>query len=251
MQIKTYGDFEKTKILLFHPLFTNDKVFDKLKDKLIKDYYVIIPIMSGHFPNSTYKSLEKEELELSIYLKSHNINKIDILFGTSFGSIIAYDFYHKNSDLINRLIIDSPSFHKVPFIIRIYVYHKIHKILINIIRNKNNSELVLNKNHKILNEYQKDILPTITETSLKNIINTYLNTNIHYLSKKEQEKITFVYGSKDINKRTLFRFRKYKFSNFILINNASACEYFIKKPTSYIKKVINNNNYDKIDIGDK
>ena len=48
MKITTYGNKEKEKILLLHPMFTSAKFFDFMIDKL-KDYYLIIPTYSGHY----------------------------------------------------------------------------------------------------------------------------------------------------------------------------------------------------------
>lgn len=238
MKINTYGNFDNPKLVLLHPLFTDDKVFTKLISKLEKEYYIIIPTMSGHYPNSTYRSIQKEELEMSIFFKSHNINKIDLLIGFSIGGNIAYDFFYKNTDLIEKVIIDSAPLFNLSIISKKYIYYKYRQIIINILKNKNDRVNILKQYFGSLAEYQKDVAPLMTERSLRNIIETCYKVKIHNLDKKNQEKITFVYGTKDIYRYCLKRIKRYKHSKFITVKNASNCQYFIEKPTSYIKNVI-------------
>ncbi|HAB67559.1 MAG TPA: hypothetical protein DCE23_09365 [Firmicutes bacterium] len=238
MIIKTYGNFEKRKLVLLHPLFSDNTIFNKLITKLSKDYYIIIPILSGHYPNSTYVSIQKEELELSIYFKSHNINKIDLMIGFSIGGNIAYDYFYKNTDFIDKVIIDSAPLLKFPYIIKRFKYKEYRNTIINVLKNKNTRTNILNEAFPFLGEYQKDVAPLMNERSLKNIVETCYNVRIHNLSPKNQSKITFVYGTKDKNNICLKRLKRYKNSNFISVLNASCCQYFIAKPTSYIKNII-------------
>ena len=58
MKIVTYGNKEKDKILLLHPMFTSDKFFDFVIERLSKKYYLIIPTYSGHYKDSDYISME-------------------------------------------------------------------------------------------------------------------------------------------------------------------------------------------------
>ncbi len=238
MRIKTYGNFDNPKILLIPPMMSDEKIFIKLIPKLCKKYYVVLPVLSGHYPNSTYKSMQKEELEISIFLKSHNINKIDILMGFDIGGNIAYDYFYKNTDIIDKVIIDSAPLYKKGFIVRQYYYNKYNKMILKIIRDKKNIVNIINQYFKDKGEYIKNVVPLVNDLSLENLMKTRFGVKIHTLNKKNQEKITFVYGNEDKNRSSLRRIKQYKYSNIMIIKNADNCQYAINKPTSYIKKII-------------
>ena len=76
MKIVTYGNKEKEKILLLHPMFTSAKFFDFVIDRLSNKYYLIIPTYSGHYENSDYVSMEDEEKTIDEFLKENNIDKL-------------------------------------------------------------------------------------------------------------------------------------------------------------------------------
>ena len=78
MKIITYGDKQKDKILLLHPMFTSAEFFDFVISKLSKDYYLIIPTYSGHYENSTYVSMENEEKYIDNFLKENNFGRIHL-----------------------------------------------------------------------------------------------------------------------------------------------------------------------------
>ncbi len=238
MKVNTYGDFNKPKMVIINPIMSDERISSVILSKLSKEYYVTELILSGFYSNSTYSSMQREELDMSIYFKSHNLNKIDIMIGLSIGGNIAFDFYTKNTDLINRLIIDSAPIFKYSFIKRKYLCYKYSKMIINILKNRDKVSEILKREDDSL-KYQKDIILLINYKSLKNIINDNYRMILHNLSKRQQEKVTFVYGSKDKAKYAMLRLKKYKYINCITIKNAGHCQFFMKKTNSYIKKIIN------------
>lgn len=237
MRVNTYGDFNNPKIVIINPIMSDERISKVILSKLSKEYYVTELILSGFYPNSTYSSMQKEELEMSIYFKSHNLNKIDIMIGLSIGGNIAFDFYTKNTDLINKLVIDSAPIFKYSFIRRKWLCYKYRKMIIKILKNRNKVSEILKKENDIL-KYQKNIILLINEKSLENIINDNYRMNLHNLSKNQQEKITFVYGTKDKARYAMIRLKKYKYINYMTIKNAGHCQFFMKKTNSYIKNII-------------
>lgn len=175
---------------------------------------------------------------LNNYFKDNNIDKLKIVIGFSLGGNIAFDYFCKNSDKIDKVIIDSAPLFKFPLFIKLYFYNKYKKCLLDI---KNNPEHVV----KILDEYfngmgeaQRKIAPVITLKSLKNLIESCYNVEIPKLDVNVQKKITFLYGKDDIARLCLPRIRKYKYSNLIKLNSLNHCQYFMDKQDDYINKII-------------
>ena len=78
---------------------------------------MIVPTLSGHYKNSTYISMQNEEEILNNYLKDNNIDKLKIVIGFSLGGNIAFDYFCKNSDKIEKVIIDSAPIFKFPLFV--------------------------------------------------------------------------------------------------------------------------------------
>ncbi len=93
MKIVTYGNKEKDKILLLHPMFTSAKFFDFVIDRLSNKYYLIIPTYSGHYKDSDYISMEDEEKTIDEFLKENNIDKLKAIIGFSLGGNIAFHYF--------------------------------------------------------------------------------------------------------------------------------------------------------------
>ncbi|MPN63020.1 hypothetical protein SDC9_210774 [bioreactor metagenome] len=90
-----------------------------------------------------------------------------------------------------------------------------------------------------MGKVQQQIAPLVTLNSLRNLIESCYNLETPRLETSLQEKITFLYGSKDIAKLCLPRIKKYKNSNLIILDSLNHCEYFMINQEDYIKKIIN------------
>lgn len=239
MKIYTYGNKNNEKILLLHPMFTSVTFFETLINNLSNKYYLIIPTLSGHYENSTYKSMQDEQEILNNYFKDNNIDKLKIVIGFSLGGNIAFDYFCKNSDKIDKVIVDSAPIFKFPRLIKLYFYNKYKKCLLAIHNNPENIVEELNKYFHGMGKVQQQIAPLVTLNSLRNLIESCYNLETPRLETSLQEKITFLYGSKDIAKLCLPRIKKYKNSNLIILDSLNHCEYFMINQEDYIKKIIN------------
>lgn len=239
MKIYTYGNKNNEKILLLHPMFTSVTFFETLINNLSNKYYLIIPTLSGHYENSTYKSMQDEQEILNNYFKDNNIDKLKIVIGFSLGGNIAFDYFCKNSDKIDKVIVDSAPIFKFPLLIKLYFYNKYKKCLLAIHNNPENIVEELNKHFHGMGKVQQQIAPLVTLNSLRNLIESCYNLETPRLETSLQEKITFLYGSKDIAKLCLPRIKKYKNSNLIILDSLNHCEYFMINQEDYIKKIIN------------
>ncbi len=237
MKIITYGNIKNEKILLLHPMFTSDKFFDFVIDKL-KDYYLIVPTYSGHYKNSSYISMENEEENIEKFLKENNIDRLKLIIGFSLGGNIAFNYFCKNYYKVEQVIIDSAPIFKFPNIIKKYFFNRYKKCLLNIKKHPKDTVKELNKCFNGMGEVQQYVAPIVTIESLKNLLESCYSIQVPKLDVNLQKKITFVYGTKDIARFCLPRISKYKNSKFIKVNSMGHCEYFRKYTDEYIKMFI-------------
>ena len=238
MQISTYGNIENEKILLIHPMFTNSNFFEGIAEKLKDRYFLIVPTLSGHDKKSTYISLSQEEKEIDDFLKSRDISKIKMIIGFSLGGNIAFDYFCKNSDRIDKVVVDSAPLFKFPKSIKNHFFKKYLKCLKKVRSNKENAVEELNKCFHGMGESQKDIASIVTDESLKNLIESCYNISLPNLSENQKRKITFVYGTQDIARLCIPRIKKYRKSKVVTLDGLNHCEYFMKQPEEYMTRFL-------------
>ncbi len=238
MKIVTYGNKEKDKILLLHPMFTSAKFFDFVIDRLSNKYYLIIPTYSGHYKDSDYISMEDEEKTIDEFLKENNIDKLKAIIGFSLGGNIAFHYFCNNQDKVDQVIVDSAPIFKFLNIIKKYFYNRYKKCLLNIKNHPEKTVKELNKCFNGMGEVQQYVAPIVTIESLKNLLESCYNIETPKLKNDLQRKITFVYGTNDIARLCLPRIKKYKNSEFIKIDSLGHCGYFRENTDEYIKRLI-------------
>lgn len=241
MKIVTYGDKEKEKILLLHPMFTSAKFFDFAIDTLIKKYYLIIPTYSGHYQDSNFISMEEEIKTIDEFLNENGIDNLKAVIGFSLGGNIAFNYFILHQDKIDQVIVDSAPIFKFPKFIINCAYKKYKKCLDRVRKSPQNAAKELNKCFKGMGEAQQYVAPIVTDESLKNLAKTCFSVNAPKIDSDAQKKITFVYGTKDIARFCKPRIKKYKNSKFVKIKSSGHCGYFRENLDEYINKLINKN----------
>ena len=238
MEIYTFGDRNKEKVLLFHPMFTSFEFFNSFVEKLQDEFFFIVPTLSGHTCCSTYVSMEHEEKDLEEFLRANGIDKIKLVIGFSLGGNIAFDYFSKNSDKIEKVIVDSAPLFRFPAFVKRNFYNKYQKCLEKVRENPSKAADELNKNFHGMGDTQKDVAQIVTTDSLKGLLESCYNISLPKLAEGEQAKILFVYGTKDIARLCLPRIRRYKHSKFVKLNALNHCEYFMKHQNEYIEKLV-------------
>lgn len=237
MKISTYGNKKNEKILLLHPMFTSEKFFDFVIDKLSENYYLIIPTYSGHYENSEYVSMLEEENKIDEFLKENNIDRLKAVIGFSLGGNIAFHYFCQNQDKIDKVIIDSAPIFKFSKAIKNYFFKKYKKCLINVKKYPEKAVEELNKCFNGMGEAQQYIAKIVTNESLKNLIESCYNNETIDLNCDSEKKMIFIYGKKDIARLCLPRLKKYKNSKFIKIDSLGHCGYFRTKTDEYLKLI--------------
>lgn len=188
MKIVTYGNKENEKILLLHPMFTSAMFFDFVIDKLIDTYYLIIPTYSGHYENSTYLSMEDEEKTMDAFLKENKIESLKAVIGFSLGGNIAFDYFCKNQDKIEQVIVDSAPIFLLPKMIKKHFYNKYKKCLHMIREHPENTVSELNKYFHGMGNSQQYVAKMVTDESLANLIESCYHMKTPKLSIDSQKK---------------------------------------------------------------
>ncbi|MDE7300679.1 MAG: hypothetical protein K2N47_00770 [Clostridia bacterium] len=238
MKIETFGDKSKPAFVAIHPMFTGGFFIDKLIEICGDDYYFIVPTMSGHYENSEYVSREDEENTIAEFLKSNGIEKVAVLLGFSLGGNMAFDMYAQNLVNADKVIIDSAPLFNFPKIIRNYFHNRYKRCLKKIKTNGADVAKELNKCFNGMGEVQKDVAPTVSFESLKNLVVGCFGVEVPKMSEEKQSAIIFVYGSKDEAKLCLSRVRKYKKARIVSLKGYRHCGLYQSNATEYVEKFI-------------
>lgn len=108
MIIKEYGCIKNKKILLIHGFQSPYQVWDKYVQNLEKDYHVIVPIMSGHFPSSDqdFISFEQESKYLEDFLLAKGYQDFELIFGMSMGGVLTAKLWDNNRLNFKNIVFD-------------------------------------------------------------------------------------------------------------------------------------------------
>lgn len=237
MKILTYGNKEKEKVLLLHPMFTSEKFFDFAIDTLIKNYYLIIPTYSGHYQGSDFISMEEEIKTIDNFLSENGINNLKAVIGFSLGGNIAFNYFILHKDIIDQVIVDSAPIFKFPKFFNYCCYKRYKKCLERVRKSPQNAAKELNKCFNGMGEAQQYVAPIVTDKSLKGLVKTCFNVNTPKIDSEAQKKMTFVYGTKDIAKFCKPRIIKYKNSRLVKIKSSGHCGYFRENLDEYMKLI--------------
>lgn len=235
MIFNTYGDKSNKAVLLIHTLFTSAEFFAPITELLAKDYFVILPTLSGHYENSTYNSTKDEIRQIKEFLEENHVKSLYTVAGFSLGGNIAYEFFCNNFEIIEKAVIDSAPLFNFPKFVRNIYLGSYTKCLKRIKSGKYDAAKELNKYFNGMGEYQKDIAPTVSYESLNNLVGSCFNTKVYKLPKAESDKVTFVYGSKDIAKLCNARIKNY---NVYKMKGYGHCGFYRENPIEWAKKFI-------------
>ncbi|MCM1545598.1 MAG: hypothetical protein NC033_01040 [Clostridiales bacterium] len=212
---------------------------DKLVEICGKDYYFIIPTMSGHYENSEYVSMYEEEITITNFLKQNNIKKVAVLLGFSLGGNTAFDLFAKDLVQADKVIIDSAPLFDFPKAIKSIFHKKYMRCLKKIKSGDVDVAKELNKCFNGMGEVQKEIAPNVSFGSLKNLVNACFAIKAPEISAEKQSKITFLYGTKDEAKLCKMRIKKYKNANIVNLKGFRHCGLYQSNPKEYVDRFIN------------
>lgn len=235
MKFQTFGNKNNRAVLLIHTLFTSADFFAPITQLLANDYFVIVPTLSGHYPNSTFVSTVDEIRQIKEFLSDNDITSLYAVAGFSLGGNIAYEFFCNNAAIIEKAVIDSAPLFNFPKVIRNYYLKSYSKCLKRIKSGKYDAAKELNKYFNGMGEYQKDIAPSVSQESLNSLVSSCFNTKVYKLPQDELKKVTFIYGSKDIARLCKARLKKYRIHK---MKGYGHCGFYRENPVEWAKQFI-------------
>ena len=231
---------EKVVLLIHSMSFTAEAFRNLIVSNMSGDYRFIVPELASHGKSSeAFESAEKEAEKIYQYLLDNKIKKIDLAFGTSLGGIVLLRLLDNKNIIINKCVFEGCSLFKNAYLLEFFL--KTFFI-------RNHRKAVKNKNYAIrkmskiygdkLGEVMTDCFIGINEESIVNIVHACTFVELPKLTKEEQEKCIFCYGSKDINLKnvrkiikkympyaTLKVWDKYMHCNKIRKDNLEYCQF--------------------------
>lgn len=154
-----------------------------------------------------------------------------------------FDYFCKNTEKMDRLVVDSAPIFYFPQFVRAYFLGRYRKCLPAVkeaVKNKKPENIAaeLNKCFNGMGEVQKRTAPIVRTESLTGLIESCFLMGTPPLAEEEQRKITFVYGSRDIARMCIPRIKKYKNSRLLRPKEEGHCGYFMERTQDYVEKLI-------------
>lgn len=235
MKFQTFGNKSNKAILLIHTLFTSADFFAPISQQLAKDYFVIVPTLSGHYKNSVFVSTADEIKQIKEFLTENQITFIYAVAGFSLGGNIAYEFFCNNAQIVEKAIIDSAPLFNFPNLIKNHYLKSYSKCLKRIKSGKYDIAKELDKYFNGMGKYQRDIAPMVSQESLNNLVGSCFNTKVYKLPLLELKKVTFIYGSKDVARLCKVRISKYHIHK---MKGYGHCGFYRENPIAWAEQFI-------------
>lgn len=245
MKFLEYGDPNKKCIILLHGFQSPYQIYDDYIDHYSDDFHIIVPILTGHDPETTedFRSFELCAKELEEYYINRFGTEVYAIYGMSMGGVLACQLWERKQLQIQRLILESSpllSYNRFVCNVLIKQYLKItHKA-------QNRDEKTLHQAiHSIVKEEQLDdflrLLDHMSDTTIINCIKAVSRYSLPMTIDTPNTYIYYFYGSK-INEllcRSVARFLKkhYEHSTIICLSNKGHCEDALLHPNIHMKRL--------------
>lgn len=227
-------------ILLIHPIsFTAEGVKDLVINNMPTDYRYIIPELAGHGrSNEVFKSAEIEAEKIEKYLLDNNINELDLAFGASLGGVVLLNILKNKRVKAKKYVFEGCSLSKISRITETILRKAAIKEHKKAISDRNYAvEKMAEKYGDEISELVADCFIKMDDESIKNIVHCGAFVNVPNLSKEEQEKCIFCYGSKEFILKDAKKVIRKEFPNAILKvwEGFNHCSKITKDSSEYCK----------------
>ena len=189
-------------ILLIHPMLSSAEGMKFLiADNILGDYRYIIPDLSAHGKSrEVYKSAEMEANKIKNYLIENGIDKINLAFGASLGGVVLLNLLNSKDIIVDKCVFEGASLWQKAYFLD-FLFKKIFL--------RKHKKALKDKNFAVKKmtalygaEFGKIMAESfirMDDESIVNIIHDCSFVKIPDLSKNEQEKLIFCYGSKEFD----------------------------------------------------
>ena len=239
MKIHDINKEQEKVVILLHPMLANAKMMQELlADPMGDDYRYLIPDFSGHGEalNSNYESAAKEAAQLSSYMKSQNIQEVQLAFGASMGAVVLMELLHSFEFKFHHLFFEGASMYTnagfLNFMMKRIMVSKHRKALAK-------PEVAVDKMSQLYGENVKEIMAKqmidISETSLVNVVHDCSYVNLPTLTSEQQKNTVFAYGEKDADLKIARKIcpKQYPQAKLMIWPGCGHCTHITEAPAQY------------------
>lgn len=245
MKILEYGNINNPKIILVHGFQSPIQVWDEYINHFKDNYYIIVPILPGHYPNHEEKFTTFQDVtnQFEVYYLNKFGDEAHMVFAMSMGGVFVSLLWQNNKIHFKHILFDgSPLLGYNKFFNKYMTsfYLNVTK------KSKERNEKTLNQAIKSIIKKQHlndflNVLDNMDEDTIKSFINEIGSHKL--LSTNNQTSIHYFHGTKlneTFSKKTgKFIKKHYKNSNIICFKNKGHCEVSIFKPMEMFKYLDN------------
>jgi pimeloyl-ACP methyl ester carboxylesterase len=237
MIIKTFGNEHNRKILFIHGMMMEGLNYYHF-ERLLPDYYLIIPTLDGHYVENktSFISLNDQVNKIICFLNENGIDDLFCIAGTSLGALIAFELFKRNTIKVKKFIFDGGPFFNLNCFQQ-YIWEIIFRFLV----------FILKITHGIF-LYPRSLLPIkssvvnysefATKVDIKNIGHTIFNLEIPVPLNKENVELIFIYGEKEDALKSMKRFSGLDGYRLIIKDNMGHCQFVTNFPEEFVKLIV-------------
>jgi pimeloyl-ACP methyl ester carboxylesterase len=236
MIFKTFGTIRNKKILLIHGMAMEGANYYHF-EKLLPDYYLIIPTLDGHYAkNKTpFLSLDDQVEKILCYLNKNNINELYCVAGTSLGALIAFEIFKSKNIKVKKMIFDGGPFFNYNYFQK-YIWEVICRSLFFVLK-ITNGDLMFPKSLINIKSSVVNYSKFVTRTDIKNIAQNIFNLVIPEPLNNKDTELVFLYGSKEHALKSMKRFKRTDEYRIIIKENLDHCQFLADFPKEYVKLI--------------
>lgn len=241
-----FGSINHPKVMLIHGMgFYWERCFENIIDTLKESCYLIVPEIIGHHNVIENTKIRVEDIVQTIesIMMENRIERIDVVYGISFGAILASELAFRHIIRFNNLILDGAQF------VNMGILNRISSIIMaiqfkKIMKNKHMNSYIKSQ-MGYLNKNEIEILkPLMCENiSFSSLVSSAYATYSYKISNKDfiDSNLIYIYGENEIfsqkSEQLLRQHCNKTFENNIFYNRGHA-EVLSKLPNE-ITKIIN------------
>lgn len=249
MKFDTLGNVQNPAVLMIHGMFCNSDMVKRTAQYMQDDYYIIMPTLNGHYEGSNdYQSKEDEAKEILKYLHEQGITRLAMLQGTSMGAEVALEFARISDIEIEHYFYDGGPFFDFSKWFKAIMRNKFNGF-VKLISNKTTEEArealmknsfvkaLIGKNASAYEGVMTDFCEVgrhVTETSVKNIVETCYACKLPVFDEEIQRKFIFLFSATEPAQKSEKRLRKqYPFAEYRIVEGYAHGGLQVAEPQKY------------------
>lgn len=240
MKVDTFGNSKNPVALLIHSIFYPGVTsYRKIIPILEKKYYVVVPHLYGlTYPHTDFVPQRKQAEDIVQWLKEHDINKIDFLLGSSYGSSIAFEILKDQSIEIDKAALDSPALKNSR--LHGFLFYMELKKVINEAKKFGFEGLKRLEKYKYLSDdddiYCTKVYETIDKKTLKNMSYSCYEYILPSQLYRKNTKVVFLFGENDKAKINLNEVKNLETGEIRIIQGMKHMQLIFEQPMEFLQE---------------